>query len=167
MSLVRWDAARGINEMQRSLNLLLSGTGTDESRILGFPVDVYETPTEVIVRADLPGVASEDIHIQCHDGQILIRTARSAKSPEGSTWLMHQTPEGDLVRSFTLGVPVDLDDVHATYEAGVLELNLPKAANAQPREIPVQGRTSRPSGPEPVGTPAPASKAPIAEPVAV
>lgn len=168
MSVLRWDAARELVELQRSMNQLLGGARNEESRILGFPVDVYETPAEVIVRADLPGVAPEDILIQHHDGQILIRTSRQAESPEGSTWLMHQTPEGDLVRTFTLGVAVNIEDVQATYEAGVLELHLPKTVDARPREIRVQQKASSAAGVAANGRSAPSAKAPpVAKPVAV
>lgn len=144
MSMVRWDPLREIGDLQRSINGLFEGRAGAEGRVLGFPVDVFETPSEVVVRADLPGVRAEDISVRHHDGQIYIRVTRAPQAPEGAAWLVHQTPEGDLARAFALGIPVELDDLQATYDAGVLELRLPKAEHARPREIPVRaGASSR------------------------
>ncbi len=156
MSLVRWDPLREMSELQRSINQLFDFRPGGETRAAGFPVDVYETATEVVVRADLPGVRSEDIHIQHHDGQIYIRATRRAEVPEGASWLVHQTPDGEFLRAFNVGVPIDLDGVHADYDAGVLDVRLPKSKHARPREIPVRtgaGRMERPGPVAPEGEP--------------
>lgn len=149
MSVVRWDPLREMSELQRSINQLFDGRAPGDGRTVGFPVDVYETPAEVVVRADLPGVRPEDIRIQHHDGQMYIRAARRVEAPEGASWLVHQTPDGEFARAFNVGVPVDVDGVRAGYEAGVLEVRLPKAEHARPRDIPV--RTGAPAAATPGG----------------
>lgn len=153
MSVRLWYPPRQVEELQGLLRQYFETPRNEADRPCGFPVDICETPTEVIVRADLPGVISADIQVQHHDGQLLIRAVRKAQPPEGCAWLMHQTPEGDLVRVFTLGVPVDLDGVEAVYEAGVLELHLQKAVDARPRTIPV--KAALPEGRKSAGRPAP------------
>lgn len=147
MSVVRWDPLREISELQRSIHQLFDGRAAPETGPVGFPVDVYETPEAVVVRADLPGVRAEDIQVQHHDGALYIRANRASEAPDGAVWLVRQAPGGDLLRAFTLGVPVDLDSVAAHVEDGVLELRLPKAQHARPREIPIQaGSRRRPGG---------------------
>ncbi len=136
--MMRWDPLRELGDLQRSINQLFEGRHGGEGTFIGFPVDVYDTPHEVVVSADLPGLRAEDIQVQHHEGQLYIRAARSATLPEGATWLMHQTPDGEMMRAFTIGVPVDVDQVQATYEGGVLELHLPKSEHARPRAIPVR-----------------------------
>jgi HSP20 family protein len=138
VSVVRWDPFREMRELQRSINQLFDDRSGGEPPAVGFPVDVYETPEEVVVRADLPGIREEDIQVQHHDGVLYIRAQRAVEAPEGAVWLVHQTPSGGLFRAFSLAVPVDVDSVHATYEDGVLELRLPKAPEARPKSIPVR-----------------------------
>lgn len=138
MSVLRWDPLREMGELQRSINQLFDDRPGAGPRVAGFPVDVYETAGELVVRADLPGVRPEDIRIQHHDGQLYIRAQRQTQAPEGATWLVRQAVDGDFLRAFNLAVPVDLDAVQAHCEAGVLEIRLPKAEHARPRDIPVR-----------------------------
>jgi HSP20 family protein len=145
MSVVHWDPFREMGELQRSINQLFEGRASGGAST-GFPVDVYETAGDVVVRADLPGVRPDSIQVQHHDGSLYIRASRTAEAPEDASWLVHQTVEGDLFRALTLGVPVNLDAVNATYDAGVLEVRLPKAEHARPRQIPVR------TGPSSAGT---------------
>ncbi len=134
MSGVRWDPFRETNDLQRAINRLFDSRFSETS-VVGFPVDVYETPTELVVRADLPGVQPDRIRVQHHNGQIYIRAARTAEAPEDASWLLRQTPEGEMVRALSISVPVDVERVSASYDAGVVELHLPKAEHARPREI--------------------------------
>jgi HSP20 family protein len=159
MSVVRWDPVRELSELQRSINQLFEGRPGLDSLISAFPVDVYETADEVVVRADLPGVRPEDIQVQHHEGQLFIRVTRAAKAPEGATWLVRQTPEGEMVRSLSLGVPVEVENVQATYDAGVLELRLPKAEHARPRAIPVRAGSRNGRAPAGEGKPADGAQA--------
>ena len=139
MSVVRWDPIREWGELQRSINQLFDGRPFTDSLRVPFPVDVLETADAVLLRADLPGVRPENIQVQHHDGQIFIRATRTATAPEGAAWLVRQAPDGEMVRALHVAVPVELDGVQATYDAGVLEIRLPKAESARPRDIPVQG----------------------------
>lgn len=138
MSVVRWDPLRELEDVQRSISRLFDARSGADLRAGLVPVDVYETAAEVVVRADLPGVQPGDIQVQQHDGQLYIRALRRAEAPEGASWLVHQTPEGELTRSFAVGVPVEVGGVEASFDAGVLEVHLPKAEHARPREIPVK-----------------------------
>jgi len=118
-----------------------------------------------VLRADLPGVRPEDIRIQHLDGQVYIRAARRAEVPEGASWLVHQTPDGEFLRAFDAGVPVDQGGEHAGYDAGVLEVRLPKAEHARLRDVPVRvgprwrdGRDRRRGRPRPRPHPAAAPR---------
>jgi HSP20 family protein len=136
MAVLRWDPVRELTDLERSIHQLVDGRF--DARVAVFPVDVYETASEVVVRADLPGVKPDNIQVQHHDGQLYIRATRAPEAPKDAAWLLRQTPEGEMVRTLSLGAPVELDDVQATYEAGVLELRLPKAEQARPKQIPVR-----------------------------
>jgi HSP20 family protein len=107
---------------------------------LGFPVDVFETADDVIVRADLPGVRQEDIRVQWSAGHLVIAARRADDRPEGATPVRTETLAGEFSRSFELGVAVDPDGLRAEYEDGVLTITAPKAADVKARTVPVGGR---------------------------
>ncbi len=156
MSVVRWDPWAEVGDLQRAVARTLGAQSGSGPRVPGFPVDVYETPQELVVRADLPGVRPEDIRVEHHDGEVFIQTTRRVDAPDGATWLFRQTAGGEVARAFALGVPVDFAAARATYDAGVLELRLPKAEEARPKAIPV--RAARGAGaaePAPAAIPVP------------
>ena len=113
--------------------------GRREAR-MGFPVDVFESNDDVLVRADLPGVRHGDIQVQWTAGHLVISARREAPGPQGATAVRQETFSGEFTRSFDLGIPVDADRVSAEYEDGVLAIRAPKAESVKPRSIPVRGR---------------------------
>jgi HSP20 family protein len=134
---VRWDPARECKSLQWSLARLLEQYDGGGLPRAAFPVNVYETADEVIVRADLPGVNPDDVDVQLHEGRLHIRAVRREHVPEGATPLLQERGEGEYVRSFGLAMPVDPDQVQANFTDGLLEVRVPKAAHAKPRRIPV------------------------------
>ncbi|HXJ71163.1 MAG TPA: Hsp20/alpha crystallin family protein [Verrucomicrobiae bacterium] len=102
-------------------------------------VDVEETPDAYVFRADLPGMSSKDVKVTVHNDTLTLRgeRKREEKTSEGS---LHRAERayGSFERSFTLGLPVRADQVKASYKDGVLEVHVPKADEAKPRDIEVQ-----------------------------
>lgn len=147
MSVVRWDPVREFQSVQRSLDRLLEQYAGEGLGRTAFPVNVYETADEVLVRADLPGVLADDVDVQLHEGRLHIRAIRKEQVPQGATALLQEIGEGEYVRSFGLATAVDPDQVQARFADGVLEVRVQKAAHAKPRRIPI----SRLDRPEEVG----------------
>ena len=145
MSLVRWFPRRN--------GLQPVGIDTDLDRLfedffspaplrsvaLNPAVDVEETADAYVFRADLPGVSSKDVKVTVHNDTITLRGERKQeeKTSEGSRHRVERA-YGSFERSFTLGLPVRADQVKASYEDGVLEVHVPKADQAKPRDIEVQ-----------------------------
>src|SRR4029077_3493643 len=102
-------------------------------------VDVEETSDAYVFRADLPGVSSKDVKVTVHNDTITLRgeRKREEKKSDGS---LHRVERGFglFERSFTLSLPVRADQVKASYKDGVLEVHVPKADEAKPRDIEVQ-----------------------------
>lgn len=94
-------------------------------------VDVFANDTELLVRADLPGVQSSDVHVSFHEGTLSLEAVR--RPSDGG--------EGDVAHTFRrkFRVTERLDDsaIRAELEDGVLAVHLPKAPEAKPRSIPV------------------------------
>ena len=93
-------------------------------------VDVLEGKDEYLVFADVPGVNRDDVSIQYHDGEIKLEASRTLPRDEG--W------PSDFRRVFTIGPDVDVDNITAEIENGVLRVHLPKRETAKPRQIPIK-----------------------------
>ena len=145
MSLVRWFPRR--NGLQSvALDTALDRLFEDffspaplRSVALNPAVDVEETADAYVFRADLPGVSSKDVKVTVHSDTITLRGERKQeeKNSEGSRHRVERA-YGSFERSFTLGLPVRADQVKASYKDGVLEVHVPKADQAKPRDIEVQ-----------------------------
>jgi len=147
MSLVRWFPRRNgvqaveINtELDRLFeNFFSPALSRSAWSALTPAVDVEETPDAYVFRADLPGMSSKDVKVTVHNDTLTLRGERKQeeKSSEGS---LHRVERayGSFERSFTLGLPVRAEQVKASYKDGVLEVHVPKADAAKPRDIEVQ-----------------------------
>lgn len=94
-------------------------------------MDVAEDDKAYHVKAEVPGVKKEDIHVAVEGNQVSI-TAEVKKEKEekkGTTVLRSERYYGMQSRSFTLMHDVDQDKAEAKFHNGILELTLPKKTN--------------------------------------
>ncbi|MDH5326389.1 MAG: Hsp20/alpha crystallin family protein [Gammaproteobacteria bacterium] len=91
-------------------------------------IDVKERDKEYLIKADLPGVMKEDIHVNLQDDMLTIsaETKGEIEEKEGEVVLRHERHYGKFSRSMRLGEAIDKDKVKANFKDGVLELTLPK-----------------------------------------
>lgn len=107
------------------------------------PVDVRESDTEVVVEAELPGIAREDISVRYHDGRLVLEGRREDVQEAGDgangsgSWVRRERVLGRFHRSFDLPESVDTSAIRAEARDGVLRVVLPKLEKAQPRQIDV------------------------------
>ncbi len=107
------------------------------------PVDLWETKDAYHVRADLPGLAPEDIEINATADKFTISGEfKPTTDMTSDGWLRHERRIGKFARSFTVPVQIDPNKVEATFTNGVLELVLPKADNVKPRTIKINASPS-------------------------
>ena len=101
-------------------------------------VDIEEDDHRVLITADLPGVKQEDLEITVKDGVLLLSGKRESKLEEKTDVRYYsERCTGAFFRQFRLGRKVDPEKIQATLQDGVLTIELPKRAEAQPRQIPV------------------------------
>lgn len=103
-------------------------------------IDVKDSGAEYVVKADLPGVRKEDIHVHV-EGSMVTLSAQVSQQDEQSEdeQVVHaERYMGMVSRSFSLPSEVDRDKTKARYENGVLMLTLPKANAARGVRIPVE-----------------------------
>ena len=140
MALVPYDPFRMIDsywdEMDRHFR---RGRGKEDLSQLLYRVDVEETPTQVIVMAEIPGIEKkEDIHIEIDENLLTIHgeIKRVTSNEERSSHLSERY-YGKFSRAFTLPTVVKADGAHASYKNGVLELTFLKDRHPAARTIEV------------------------------
>lgn len=101
-------------------------------------VDIRETPEEVILVADLPGVSQEGVEVTVEQGVLTIRGRSSVRSPERLKPVWQEYQPADYERSFTLSQSIDQSAINATVRDGTLRLQLPKAKEARPHRIEIR-----------------------------
>ena len=101
-------------------------------------VDIFETPEELVVVADMPGVAPDAVDVDLEGDELSIEGRVRTEDYEGLKPLHVEYAVGGFYRSFTLGESVDRDGIKAQLRNGVLVLKLPKAERARARRIAVE-----------------------------
>lgn len=106
--------------------------------ILRPDVDIVETDDHVVLVADIPGVAPEDVDVRLERRVLTIRARTREPQPEGFRRIHLEHGAAGYERAFTVSPDVDEDGIEATVADGVLTLRLPKAEKARTRRISVQ-----------------------------
>ena len=101
------------------------------------PVDVWESDSEVIVEAELPGVKVDDIDLRLDAGALILSGELRKSTESSSAYLRIERPRGRFHRIVRL--PTDVSDKpRATLRGGVLKVRLPKAGRPR-RRVTVEG----------------------------
>lgn len=100
-------------------------------------VDVKENAEAYTVQAELPGVKKEDIQVEIEGNEVTIaaETRRAEEAKEGEKWLRVERRYGRTERRFALPQELDEGRAEARFNDGVLELTLPKKAQASGRKV--------------------------------
>ena len=127
--------------MQTTQNTALSPetTPADPDRPVFQPAaDIFETPSAVLIRCDMPGVAEGDLEINLENKVLTVTGTQHQAAAGNRSVLAAEYLTGTYQRSFSLNRGLDESAVSARMKNGVLEIELPKAKGAQPRKIPIQ-----------------------------
>jgi HSP20 family molecular chaperone IbpA len=100
-------------------------------------VDVYETPEELVVLCDLPGVKAENVELKFEKGELSLH-GKVPPRPETIELLTGEYGVGDFFRSLTIFTEVNSDRITAEYKLGVLTVHLPKTEAVKPKRIPIR-----------------------------
>ena len=106
-----------------------------QERSIAPPVDIYETREELVVLADLPGVAKEALEVRVEQHVLTIRG--QAHHRVSGEVVSREYALVNFFRQFALSDKVDQSQITAALQSGVLTVTLPKAQAAQPRQIAV------------------------------
>ena len=102
-------------------------------------IDVYETDSEVVVLVELAGVEEDEIEVIVHNGVLIVRGERKdIKQGIKRTYSQMEILWGPFERDVALPANVNVDQIKAFYEAGILEIVLPKLGEEKPRHIDIK-----------------------------
>lgn len=126
------------NRLEELREQLLSGGRTPQS----FPMDAYRRGEEFFIHLDLPGVQPDTVDITVENQILTVTAERRFEQREGDEFIVSERPQGRFSRQLRLGSTVEVENIAASYEDGVLTLTLPVSERARPRQIPVNRAAS-------------------------
>ncbi|MEO8020105.1 MAG: Hsp20/alpha crystallin family protein [Pseudomonadota bacterium] len=140
MSLIRWEPINGVDDLFARMPSLfgrlprtLETTGNNALEWTP-PVDISETDTEYLIRAELPAIKKEDVRITIDDGMLTISGERQQKFEEKKEKSHRvETVYGKFTRSFSLPENADEAAIRAESTDGVITVHVAKT-KAQPKK---------------------------------
>jgi HSP20 family protein len=134
MSVLRYDQLRDFDRLTAQL---LGGSAGSGPR--SFPMDAYRRGDRFFVHLDLPGVDPDSIDLTCEQNVLTIQAERRFETREEDQLIVNERPQGTFNRQLFLSDSLDAERIAASYENGVLTLELPVAERAKPRRIEISG----------------------------
>ena len=132
-------AAQEVALQQEKRELENAQERTEAGKFYSPYTDIYESPTEVIVTMEMPGVEKDAIDIRVEKSVLTVTGNIDSRKYENLEPIYSEYNVGNFVRSFTLSTKIDSDKIAATVADGVLTVRLPKAPQAHGRKIPITG----------------------------
>ena len=143
--LTRWDPLRDLATMQNRINRFVRESynpeGPEEALTttsFAPPVDIYEDEHTIAVKMEVPGIDEKDIDVRIENTTLTVHGERKIEKEEKEeNFRRIERQYGSFTRSFTLPSSVDMGQVTANYDKGVLKISLAKKAEAKPKQIKV------------------------------
>lgn len=99
-------------------------------------VDIYENDDEILLHADMPGVAKEDITVSIDNGKLTLTGTRKIDPTGAAQW--EEFGSVEYRRNFSVPQTIDVEKINAVLKDGVLRLHLPKSEAAKPKLIEIK-----------------------------
>src|ERR1035441_9727510 len=140
MPITRWDPYRDVIALQSRMNSLfrdLNGENDPVAAASFVPaVDIYEDAQRVVLKLEVPGIEEKDLDVRVENHTLTVKGERKFEAEEKEqNFHRIERRYGSFYRAFTLPSTVDTQNVTASYNAGVLKLELQKKPEAQPKQI--------------------------------
>jgi len=143
VAIIRWDPFRDLVTLRERMNRLFEdmaasrSEGKDLMTSTWVPsVDIFETESDVVLAAEVPGIDEKDIEIKVEDNTLTIKGERKfEKETKEENYHRIERSYGSFFRSFALPSYVDHEKIEAQFENGVLKVHMPKKAEVKPRKV--------------------------------
>lgn len=157
MAITRWTPFQDIYNLQNRLNSIMQDFNRNDDESLSSsafvpPVDIYEDANRIVLKLEAPGMKLDGFDIQLENNMLTVRGQRQfEKETKEENYHRVERRYGSFARAFTLPNTIDPETVKATYQDGVLGIELGKRAEAKPKQIKVSvSGTKQESGPKTV-----------------
>ena len=140
LSSYRWTPSL-LDDFRKEMGRFAEGFFDDAAgaNVFAPSVNFAETENGYEVSVELPGMKPEDVHVEFKDGHLWITGERKQESEEkGKKYHRIERRYGSFRRVIAIGNEVDAEKVDATYKDGVLTVDVPKVAAAQPKRIQIK-----------------------------
>jgi len=124
----------------RDLDTLASelfGSTARRTPARALPMDAWRDDSALHLDFEVPGVTQDSISLEVDRGTLTVTVDKPVREVAGER-LMGERGYGRITRSLTLGDGLNLDEVHATLDSGVLSLTIPLAEQVKPRKIAIE-----------------------------
>ena len=144
-NLTRWEPVREMMTLRKAMDRLFDDAFTRPLSISGGSVvpaiDLYQNNDEVVVKAALPGLKADDVHISVIADVLTLRGEfKQENEQKDTTYYIHEQRYGSFERSVMLPSEVQSDKAKADFENGVLTITLPKAESVKPRTVSIKAK---------------------------
>jgi HSP20 family protein len=150
VAIARWMPANDLASLHTTMDRLFGDVfgdsfaradddGGARAPTIYLPVDIKETENGYLIKAPVPGFNPEDVEITFSDGVLTINAPwrEEREEPEGQ-YLRREIPFGNFQRRIALPGHVQADGIRATFDNGMLTVEVPRAPRPEPKRIPVQ-----------------------------
>jgi HSP20 family protein len=143
--MARWDPREHLMSLRREIDRLFESEKLVPGRFFGTevgltPIDLVEDDQSITVKAELPGIAREELEISVSGNLLTIRGEHKAEEEKkDQNYLRREIRYGRVERMIDLPAPVDVDKADAAFQDGILTLKFPKKEQAKAKTIEIRG----------------------------
>src|SRR5512140_2174956 len=143
MAIIRWDPFRDVVTLRDKMNRLFEDAVAARGEVKDMitsswspAVDIYETESELVLSAEIPGIDEKDIEIKIEGNTLSIKGERKfEQETREENYHRIERSYGSFYRSFSLPGTVDQEHIEARHEAGVLKIHMPKKPEPKPKKV--------------------------------
>jgi HSP20 family protein len=129
----------------RELDRLTSQVLGTPARPAAMPIDAFRSGDTFVAEFDMPGVVADSIDLTVERNVLTVHATRERHTAEAAELIVAERPFGTFSRQLFLGESLDTENIKASYQDGVLRLEIPVAEQAKPRKVAVQSGAAEPA----------------------
>jgi HSP20 family protein len=150
MNLITYDPFRELRSLQDEVNRVFNSgfsRSSDNELMRGAwnpSVDIFENKDQIVLEAEVAGISPDDVNISIENNVLTIHGERKfEKKDEQDNFHRIERGYGSFTRSFTLPSTVSSENVNASFDNGILRIELAKREEAKPKRIEIKGQTKQ------------------------